>query len=54
MERHHIDPVDERSDLPIGLYRPDVAPLRGSAHIAAGKVAKRKKVDAMFRRLRFG
>lgn len=53
MARHHIDPRDERPDLPIGLYRTDIVPLRGSAHIASGRVAKKKDIDALFKRLRF-
>jgi hypothetical protein len=53
MARHHIDPWDERSDLPIGLNRTDIAPLRGSVHIASGRVAKKNDIDALFKRLRF-
>lgn len=53
MARHHIDPLDERPDLPIGLYRTDIAPLRGSAHIAAGRVMKKQDIEILFKRLRF-
>jgi len=53
MARHHIDPQDERPDLPIGVYRTDISPLRGSAHIAAGRVAKKQDINILFKRLRF-
>lgn len=53
MARHNIDATGDRDDLPIGIYRSDIAPLRGSTHSGSERMVKRWSLDKRFKDLRF-
>ena len=53
LKRNNIDPLDEREDLPCGLVRNDIVPIRGSIHIATGRVISRKSIDKLFKKVKF-
>lgn len=50
MKRHNIQPTAERNDLKVKVVQSDVVKVRGSMHIGADRISKRKDVDKSFRK----
>ncbi len=48
MEKHGIDSINERNDLPVVANNLDLVPIRGSVHIANNRIAKRSSVNFQF------
>lgn len=53
LQNKNIDVLDDRNDLPVGLVRNEMVPLRGSIHISSGRVAKRSDIDKKFSKIKF-
>ena len=51
LEKNNIDPMDERSDLPMGMSNQDLVPIRGTVHISTGRIVSREEVDRKFKEL---
>lgn len=53
LEKRGINPSEDRNDLPVGLVRDEIVPLRGSVHISSGNIALRKDVERLFKKVKF-
>lgn len=53
LERKHIDPMDDRKDLSVGLYQVKKVPLKGSVHISSGRVVSRTTIEKKFKKATF-
>lgn len=52
MKKHNIDRNDERPDFPVGLVYREAIPVRGSVHLATGRIISRENINKLFK-LRF-
>tara|TARA_R110001592_G_scaffold344464_1_gene635691 strand:+ start:6166 stop:6366 length:201 start_codon:yes stop_codon:yes gene_type:complete len=53
LQNKSINVLDDRNDLPIGLVRNEMVPLRGSIHISSGRIARRSDIDKKFSKIKF-
>lgn len=53
IKRKKIDPLDERDDLPVGLFKEKTVPIKGNVHIALGRTMSRDEIKKLFKKVRF-
>jgi hypothetical protein len=53
MKRHHIDPFEQRDDLPVATFDQKIVPMSGSVLDSMGRSKTRAQIDTDYRRMKF-
>lgn len=52
LEKHNIDPLDERNDLNVVVFRQDAVPMRGNILPTTDRIISRDEADQKYKRIR--